>query len=68
VLLSSLFITLKFDNYINWEWVTAFWTLWIGLILLLGLSVGLIVITFSKVVSYLFDDSSTPILESNFYH
>ena len=44
-----------------------FWTLWLGLILLLGLSIGLIIITFSKVVSYLFDDSSTPILESNFY-
>lgn len=38
-----------------WDWISVFWSIWVGLIALIGLTTGFLIITFSKSISYLFD-------------
>ncbi|CAD8181833.1 unnamed protein product [Paramecium octaurelia] len=55
VAICSLFITLKIDNIIVWNWTPTLWAVWVGLICFIGISAGSLIVTFSKIIQYLFD-------------
>ena len=48
--LLSLFVTLKLDDILNWDWVTTLWSLWALFACLVGFAAGLLVASFSKFV------------------
>ncbi|CAK89056.1 unnamed protein product (macronuclear) [Paramecium tetraurelia] len=55
VAICSLFITLKIDKVIIWNWTPTLWGVWVGLICFIGISAGSLIVTFSKIIQYLFD-------------
>ncbi|CAK86313.1 unnamed protein product (macronuclear) [Paramecium tetraurelia] len=55
VAICSIFITLKIDNIIIWNWTQTLWGVWVGLICFIGISAGCLIVTFSKIIQYLFD-------------
>ncbi|CAD8195153.1 unnamed protein product [Paramecium pentaurelia] len=59
ILICSIFVSLRLDKIINWEWSAVLWALWLGLFCSIAISIGCLIITFNKVVQYLFDKSST---------
>lgn len=46
----SLFVTLKLDYILNWDWVTTLWSLWALFACLVGFAAGFLVASFSKFV------------------
>ncbi|CAK62717.1 unnamed protein product (macronuclear) [Paramecium tetraurelia] len=59
ILICSIFVSLKLDNFINWEWSAVLWPLWFGLFCSIVISVGCLIITFNMVVQYLFEQLTT---------
>ncbi|CAD8085654.1 unnamed protein product [Paramecium primaurelia] len=55
ITICSLFITLKIDNIIIWNWTPTLWSVWVGLICFIGISTGSLIVTFSKIIQYMFD-------------
>ncbi|CAD8078279.1 unnamed protein product [Paramecium primaurelia] len=55
ILICSLFITLKIDNIIIWNWTPTLWSVWVGLICFIGISAGSLIVSFSKIIQYMFD-------------
>ncbi|CAD8118505.1 unnamed protein product [Paramecium sonneborni] len=58
ILICSTFVSLKLDKIINWEWSAALWSLWLGLFCSIGISLGCLIVTFNKIVQYLFEKSN----------
>ena len=50
ILICSIFITLKIDNILIWNWTPTLWSIWVGLIFVIGISAGSLVVTFSKII------------------
>ncbi|CAD8208730.1 unnamed protein product [Paramecium octaurelia] len=59
ILICSIFVSLKLDNIINWEWSAVLWPLWVGLFSSIIISIGSLIITFNMVVQYLFEQLTT---------
>ncbi|CAD8098156.1 unnamed protein product [Paramecium sonneborni] len=55
ILICSLFITMKLDNILLWNWTPTLWSIWVGLICIIGVSAGSVIVTFSRIVQYMFD-------------
>ncbi|CAK64392.1 unnamed protein product (macronuclear) [Paramecium tetraurelia] len=58
ILICSIFVSLKLDKLINWDWSAVLWNLWLGLFCSIGIGVACSIVTFNKIVQYLFDKSS----------
>lgn len=50
ILICSIFVSLRLDKIINWEWSAVLWALWFGLFCSIAISIGCLILTFNKLV------------------
>ncbi|CAD8094601.1 unnamed protein product [Paramecium sonneborni] len=67
ILICSIFITLKIDNILKWDWTSTLWSVWVGLICFIGISTGSLIVTFSRIIQYMFDRQNLLKSELIFY-